>query len=273
MQIERRTALHPDEFIGTYLSRNRPVIVTDAMQSWNMQGLASVTALANEFGELPVQIYDDLFALLSVGRLKDYLARHWRDERSPSGAVVPYVRWYSKFKPVDFCWADAAFERIRTLWSMPYFLPSTGYELPHCRAPETVCPSRDAFPAKGIFISPAGARTRLHKDPWHSDAVLCQVMGRKRVRLYGPDAGCNPDAEGGPAVPRGPAQCEDFLEANEVLFIPSDWPHEVDTEIGSVSLTWNFVHSSHSREFRHYLTGGVSAEDLAVLRFFSCAVD
>ena len=44
-------------------------------------------------------------------------------------------------------------------------------------------PARGAFPARGLYLSLAGARTRLHFDPWGSDAVLCQFHGEKRVRL------------------------------------------------------------------------------------------
>ena len=48
-------------------------------------------------------------------------------------------------------------------------------------------PVEELFPAKAIFISGRGARTRLHRDPWASDAVLCQLYGSKQIVMFSPE--------------------------------------------------------------------------------------
>jgi hypothetical protein len=273
MRIERRAAFSTREFVGHYLARNRPVIVTDATCAWRLDTLKNADSLYAHFGGATVQVYDDLFALQTVCRLRDYLDKYWWPTSSPTGPI-PYVRWYAKFKPVEFCWSDAAFEELKQAWSMPYFLPAGGYALPHCPEPGVICPAHDGFPAKGIFISAPGARTRLHEDPWCSDAVLCQLMGRKRVRLFSPEQARDLALNCQDArmdVWRLPGGYEDSLEIGEVLFIPAGWLHQLDTVSGSVSLTWNFVHEAHADAFRTYLANGVSHADREVLRFFACA--
>lgn len=253
MRVERRPGLSCSEFVASYLMSSRPVVVDDAISRWPSAELTTAEFFPARFGNELVQVYDDLFELQDVCALQEYLDRYWWSK--PEGGPVPYVRWYAKFKNQDFIWADAAFAVLAPHWHNPYFLPRTGYILPRAVPGKVTDPVRDAFPGKGIFISAAGGRTRLHRDPWCSDAVLCQLSGHKRVLMYGPQR---------PAE----AEIDDILEAGEVLFIPCGWYHQVEVLTNSVSLTWNFVHAANIRRFQRYLGERHSADEEAVLAFF-----
>jgi hypothetical protein len=278
MKLDRREQLNSEAFVAEHLAAGCPVIVADAVSRWGGPDRAiSEGVFLQAFAEAEVQVYDDLFNLICVCPLHEYIGQYWH---AAPRRDVPYVRWYAKFHDTEFEWADAAFERIATYWSMPYFLPRSGYELPRCEAPHTLDPARDAFPAKGIFLSAAGARTRLHSDPWCSDAVLCQVSGRKKVVLYSPGAAPflsregelididAPDLQHFPAFPRCSPQFEDVLEPREVLYIPAGWFHHVTTLTSSISLTWNFVHGVHAARFKQYREGLLSSFDRGVLEYF-----
>ncbi|MGA8499303.1 MAG: cupin-like domain-containing protein [Xanthobacteraceae bacterium] len=278
MKLERRSKLTQSEFIERYLSPGRPVIVEDAIAQWpGSAKLLSERFFIETFASYDVQVYDDLFELLSIYSLQQYVDRYWHAAaRSP----VPYVRWYSKFRDLEFQWADDAFALLEGLWNMPYFLPSSSYELPRCHPPKIIDVARDGFPARGIFISAAGARTRLHSDPWCSDAILCQLSGRKKVVMYSPAAApdlCrdgtvidvdNPDRQSFPGFASRPPDIEDFLNQGETLYIPAGWFHHVLTVANSISLTWNFVHTVHAERFSRYRNGPLTPLDLEVMRYF-----
>lgn len=278
MKLERRSDLTQSEFIERYLSPGRPVLVEDATAQWRGSAvLLSERYFIETFASSDVQVYDDLFELLSICSLQQYVDSYWHQAARSN---VPYVRWYSKFRDLDFPWADDAFARFEGQWSMPYFLPSSDYELPKCQPPKVIDVARDGFPAKGIFISAAGARTRLHSDPWCSDAVLCQLSGRKKVVMYSPAAAQDLCREGKVVDIDGPDQrsflglasrkpdVEDFLDQGETLYIPAGWFHHVVTVANSVSLTWNFVHAVHAARFSRYRNGPLAPLDLEVMRYF-----
>jgi hypothetical protein len=44
-------------------------------------------------------------------------------------------------------------------------------------------PVTDRFPYRGLLIAARGARTRLHRDPFCTDAVVCQFHGVKKRRF------------------------------------------------------------------------------------------
>ena len=133
-------------------------------------------------------------------------------------------------------------------------------------------------PGKGLFICGTGGRTRLHIDPWGTDAVLCQLIGRKRFILYAPDqlaalsaTGVLPDraiADLAGAEPK-PA-LDQVLEPGDAIFLPGGWAHSAEALADSLSLTWNFVHSSANRRFAEYLRNSGTADP--TVAFFMGAV-
>jgi hypothetical protein len=279
MQLPRTPMLSEDEFIKMHLIANTPLIVTEAIQDWNL--FWHPDEWNKHFGQELVQVYDDLFNLMDVIPLASFLDKFMKSPEKDQNLVYrPYVRWYTKMKNIDFVWADEVFAKIADNWSLPEFLPRKDYLFPNSHD-RCVDPARDLFPAKGLFISGVGACTRLHQDPWSSDAVLCQLFGRKRVILFSPsqeylfigdkavaDLSKLNEILSSNISQISPAY-DDILQPGEVLFIPSGWYHHVISLTESISLTWNFVHRSTWNRFFRYLAATKTQSELEVLQFFS----
>lgn len=258
LPIERRNKLSIQEFMREFLKKNVPVIVTDAMSDWAILEKWSSKNIVENFGIFEVQVYDDLFNLIDITTLKDYIDTYFNKDNESRSEFVPYIRWYSTFKNLDFVWADSFFETIKHDWKRPYFLPSEDYIIPF--RSRNVNPTEDLFPARGIFISAKGAKTSYHIDPWCSDAILCQVIGSKKVVLYDPLQSSLESPE--------ITVYEDILQSGEILLIPHSWPHLVYTLTDSVSITWNFVHISTIKSFVQYLINSPPKEELEVIKYF-----
>lgn len=281
MQIERISNINIEEFKKSYLSANKPVIITDGMVSWKSTALWSPTYFCENFGDELVQIYDNLFNLIDISPLNNYIEQYFGKEDFCEVKNIPYVRWYTRLKDEDFVWADVFFEKIKPDWGQPYFLPDSNYFLPYCPSPNIVSPVHHAFPAKGIFISAKGAKTKLHQDPWCSDAILCQVYGRKDVTMYSPDQAeylskenkCididHPDLKAFPNFSKATPTFSGTLMPGEILFIPHRWFHHVSTISDSISITWNFVHASTGHAFfKHLIMNDIPQEEMVVIKFF-----
>ena len=266
-RVPRVADLAEQSFISDYLRKNRPVIVTDAMNSW--KGLERWTPenLTERFGDERVQIYGDLFRLADIKPLREYFSRYFGGKDSRTAGSAPYVRWYCHLVADNRVpWADDVFARIAEDWSRPDFFPSNSFLLPFCPATDTIDPTLDWFPARGLFISARGARTRLHADPWASDALLCQVYGEKDFVMYDPSQGPYltkdgrsvdveaPDLKTFPDFPKACVAFRDTLRPGEIVFVPAGWYHHFNSVSDSISLTWNFVHASRKHEFVSYLS-------------------
>jgi hypothetical protein len=280
MKITRKRNLDKKEFQEEYLAANKPVIVVDGMDNWPAKELWSPAYFDGKFGNEKVQVYDDLFNLINVTTLNSYLIKYFNRTDSIYGEIVPYVRWYTKLKECNFVWADEVFNKLQNDWSMPYFLPTTNYMMPYCMYPKQISTSNALFPAKGLFISAKGARTRLHYDPWASDAVLCQLYGKKKITLYSPsqkeylynNEKCididSPNLEDFPKFSLSKPDYEDILGEGEIVFFPRGWLHHVVSIEDSISLTWNFVHYSTCVSFINYLINNPPSNELEVIKWF-----
>ena len=282
MKLERKSNLTVETVIEGHLKANVPVIVTDAMESWAAKDLWTPEYLEREFGDARVQVYNDLFMLIGVRKLKDYFDRYFgREPGEASGRRPGYVRWYTRLSPEDRVpWSDESFERMKDQWTTPYFMPRSAYLLPYCGPDQTIDMNTSPFPARGLFISAKGARTALHEDPWGSDAVLCQIHGWKTLRIYCPDQKPyltqgrkavdleEPDLEAFPDFPKAKPTYEDELHPGECVFFPHGWFHHVGTESDSISLTWNFVHMSTWHAMFDYLRSDPPEEELKTIEYF-----
>jgi hypothetical protein len=281
-KIERRKNLTTEEFQEAYIRNNRPVIITDGMQNWNAKLSWNREYLLNNYGEEEVQLYDDLFNLIDVVLLKDYLYKYFNKENrnTTNEKMIPYVRWYTRLKDSSFVWSDHFFNSVKSYWQMPYFLPDKNYLLPYGGIKDRLDPTVDMFPAKGIFISGKGAKTRLHYDPWCSDAILCQIHGIKKITLYHPSKKQflskgseiididNIDYQNSTNFNKVKPDFVDLLFPGEIVFFPNNWLHHVLTLDDSISITWNFVHISTWKSFFNYLTNNPTHQELEVIRFF-----
>jgi hypothetical protein len=269
--VFRRAALHEHEFIRDHLITRAPVVVTDEIPQWPAFRSWTWDYLVKKFGQCEVDVCDDFFVPTATMTFADFVAHV--AERESHGPERAYVRWFARNGSGEGRWADDVFHALRDDWSPPRFLPTSGYIVPFAGPRDRVSASRDPFPYRALFVSAAGARTRLHLDPWASSAVLCQVAGTKHVSMWPPDQhelmlrlateqnGLDPVNEVPPAI-------QGTLNAGEVLFVPAGWWHQVDTVTDSISLTWNFLHVSVAERLRDHVRAYPDDPELAVVAYF-----
>jgi hypothetical protein len=259
--------LDVDTFVENYLTPGRPVLVRGADTGWSAPAPWSLSSLRDRFGDRKVPLYDTLFQVNSVSTFARYLGRY--TGREPSRDVPPYLRWFVRQSPMELPWSDEVFAELASDWTAPGWLPDTDFAFPRRRRTDH---ARDPFPGKGLFVCGQGGRTRLHRDPWATDAILLQTTGLKRVTLFAPEQGHlltnggavvdldRPDDERFPRWRSAEPVLEETLHPGQTLFIPADWYHTAVALEDSVSITWNFVHRTHERRFTEYLDGGGAAD-------------
>jgi hypothetical protein len=252
--VDLRRELPQDEFVARYLSSNRPVLVSDAVERWPARHW-TLAALEREFGDHAVTLQSSEFAEERVTTLRSFLRDVQRYERMstdtlPPPSALPYARNVPAGAGEDF--SAAVFARLAEGWARPYFMPVGGYVSPR----QLLCslPNYQPHPHRALYISPRGAATALHVDAGFSNALLAQIEGEKKIFLFSPAEtarlprhperrpahylrGERPDF--GNAVP-----VEITLRPGMMLFIPKYHWHEVYTLSASLSLTYNFVHAS-----------------------------
>lgn len=268
-----------DEFVEKYIAQNQPVIVQGL--DFDANGLQP-EALKIKVGDLTALLYGSLFDLEDILTLSDYID-DWFNLPGDMEENVPYVRWYNKLKDVEFAWGDEAFQRLASGWRTPSCLPTSDFLVPVSAVGAGTNPVCDAFPYRGILVAARGARTRLHRDPFCSDAVVCQFYGVKEVALYRPEraAELTQKADGtsfGGFVDVRADKMDSlsvmpdyhgFVHPGEMVYIPHGWLHDVIVVEDSVSITWNFVHRQGAKAFAHYLTNQSNNDpELEILQYF-----
>ncbi len=268
-------------FVNEYVANNRPVVIRGVdfdAKEWEPE------AMKRRIGDLTALVYGSLFDLDDIQTLEDYIDTWFgNDEMEPD---TPYVRWYNKLRDVEFAWGDEAFGRVASAWRRPACLPSTDLVLPVDRAGGTN-PVTDAFPYRGLLVAAKGARTRMHRDPFFSDAIVCMFYGTKEAALYHPDRvgeltkSADGSSFGGFVDVRENALEElsitpDYhgtIGPGEMIYIPHGWLHDVLATDDSVSITWNFVHHAGSREFLQYLEKDWDGDpEFEILQYFHRAL-
>ncbi len=264
-----------EDFVETYIANNRPVVVAGLDYD---EAAWSRAAFAERLGDLTALVYGSLFDLEDIQTLDDYLD-DWFGHPSEPGEEVPYIRWYNQLRAVEFAWGDDAFARLIGTWAAPSCLPADDLVVPIVESPD---PTRDAFPYRGVLVAAQGARTRLHRDPFCTDAVVCQFLGAKHAALYHPSRAAELAAQsdgtsyGGFVDVRGDdgalAMEPDFqgvVKPGEMIYIPHGWLHDVLVTDDSLSVTWNFIHQRGAAKYVEYLRAGPSDDpEFEILQFF-----
>lgn len=275
-EIRRVEKISKEEFLQNNITGNFPIIITDAMSDWDLSRFQP-SSLKKEFGSEFTQVYDDLFDLQNVASLESYLDANFN---KPTVDCKNYVRWYTKLKDVDFLWSDDVFDSLKDAWSHPYFLPKDELLVPLVQEGEDKSITEFRFPYKGLFISGKGSRTRLHRDPFNSNAVLCQFYGKKDITLYAPDQAefvmngddfvniIDPDLNKFPEFPSAKVHTKITLSAGEIILFPAGWFHDVTCATDSISITWNFVHASGLEKLVAHLRKNPNDSQIEILRFF-----
>ena len=264
----------PEVFATEYVGPNLPVVVEGIEfdpSRW------TVGAIRSALGAMTVLVYGSLFDLEDLQTLDEYLDDWFGLDGSESD--VPYVRWYNRLRGVDFAWGDDALAAMADAWEAPACLAGGGYLLPDDGADPTV----DAFPYRGLLVAARGSRTRLHRDPFFSDAVVCQFGGAKDAVLYRPDralellASADSSSFGGFRDIRDPQTGEptvtpDYrgvIRPGQMIYVPHGWLHDVLVIEDSLSITWNFIHRAGAAEHRHYLADDPRADsEFEILQYF-----
>lgn len=265
-QIERRAGLGEREFIREYLRQRRPVVVTDGMRNWSALEKWTPEYFKRLLGDMTVCLQGAGFQQTQRMRFADYvdLLPRFETGEAPAEQEVPYLRWSDE----DGGFTDALFRCVRGDWARPSFLPARFYLHPHVIDSD---PTTTRYPASGIYISPRGAVTKLHADSGLTNAVLCQVHGRKQCFLISPaQAHLFPDLKERRPEPldsprlrgsyAGAHVLETTLQPGDVLFIPGCWLHEVYTLNTSVSLTYNFAHVTEAARYMPFAVHYVAQE-------------
>lgn len=107
------------------------------------------------------------------------------------------------------------------------------------------------FPYGNLFIGPKGTRAFLHQDFWDSHVYIAMLQGQKQAWLFPPSSRpCLVNKEGERADVLNPnwdqfprlSEAQGFtgiIKAGDLLFLPSNWYHDVVSLSASISLSWN----------------------------------
>ena len=256
--IERIGPPARDVFRERYVRANRPVVIVGAMEGWRARGwtldylaaaageqggeiLASSTALFPDYETRPEPMAK---VKMPLRELAERAAGGW-----PGPPVVAAGETYYLYGQT---WLFEAAPWLLDDLATPPFLGGL------------------KVASTTTWVSTGGAITPLHYDL--ENGLLAQVVGEKHVVLFAPSfrdrlyfrgqdfPGMNnfdrqsqvdirhPDPARFPAF-AGAVAHEHLLRPGEMLFLPSTWPHEVETLSTSVSVGFPFAGGTATSEF------------------------
>ncbi|MBD2809940.1 cupin-like domain-containing protein [Xenorhabdus sp. Vera] len=284
--VDKVTDISVAEFSERYLMKKVPVIVADGLKDWQAKQIWSLDYFIQEFGDMSVQLQDAGFQPKSNVELRTYLqeiASLPAVELGEMGSDLDYLRYTydSFFKHLLFTWglghrvktdsfSFRAFQHIQAHWQRPYFLPESGYKIPWVQA-GPLQPNKRMCQDWGLYFSAPGACTRLHVDGMRTNAVLCQVVGRKAGWIFSEsledvvrntaegraDLSRSTDQTSGGVNQGDQHQNKDRiwqfdLLPGEIMLIPKGLSHEVHTLSPSISLTYNFLTNAEYRDYFNF---------------------
>lgn len=164
--IERRTNLSYREFAETYLYPGKPVIISDALESWPAMKKWNLDYFKDNFGDFEVTVQGELITL-----------GEFIDEVTASSTENPSRYFNGLVIPKDL---PALVDDI---------LPEVKYTLPD-RMRSNLLPFYKEPTPHGIpelLITGLGGKFKLHYDQYHLLGFVTQVFGDKEFTIYGPE--------------------------------------------------------------------------------------
>ena len=248
--VERISGAKTEKFAHEYLSGpGRPVVVTDAIDSWPAKKLWSFDHLAERAGSHRVLAMDDLVkpSLIRAISLREYALYCTQPFFSRLAEIEgerPFYITHPLIKNPELL------DEIR----QPDFINNVYLQL----TGEMLNWYHEVF--GWIYIGPANTVTALHVDHYMTHTWSAQVVGRKRFLLFSPeDLASIPD----PAVRahlmtdvfqsqpislqprRAPVAHEAVVGPGETVVFPAGWAHQVVALEPSISVSYNFVTESN----------------------------
>lgn len=290
--VQRVRDIDVRTFCSRYLETATPIIVADGCRDWRAMDAWTFDYFSAEFGDMQVRLQGQGFEARDRVVLSSYLssiAHVPPIQLGEPGPPVDYLRYTygPRFEHLLFTWGFgnrvktehftcAAYQRIVDDWALPYFLPESDYRVPWVQA-GTLQPNKRMCQDWGLYFSAPGARTRLHVDGTRTNAVICQIRGRKSGWLFSPDLeyAARQLAESGGVAAAAAADAAPSanpagtiwrfdLEPGEIMLIPKGLAHEVITLEPSISMIYNFVTSAeypaYYRQMRERGPGWVARE-------------
>lgn len=230
--VERRARLSRRVFEREYSLPRRPVIFTDATQSWAARRW-TLDSLRERAGHREIT-YRDASSKVRFGDFLEAVAQ------SKPNAPAPYARNVHVFRDLPELAEDI---RPRLVYCQPDWKSS-------CWVPKKFGFEKGL---EELFIGGAGAKfPGLHIDYWGMDAFISQIYGEKEVLLFAPDQTpflhvdpadpllCPIDNFEQPDLKRFPLYARATpvrltLHPGETLFCPNGWWHT--TAMPGVSIT------------------------------------
>lgn len=237
-KVERRSGLSRQEFLENYYAKNRPVILTDIVPQWKAHSRWTPDYLKEKYGHLDVSVQYDrdsnpLYEIEKEKHQKTMKLGEYADLVVNGGKTNQYymVPFNANILKDEF---QGLFEDVQL--SDDYFDCSLG---------------RERF---SFWFGPEGTITPLHFDLMNS--FLCQVYGRKRMRLISPNQKHlmynymsfhtpidldRPDFAKYPLF-KNVNVIDVMIHPGEAMFVPAGWWHHVTALDITISLSvMNFI--------------------------------
>lgn len=234
-EADRRDKLSVKEFKNEYLYPNRPVVITDAIDSWRAKTAWTMEFFRSRYGHLRPKIFRYDF----------------EDEYVPENVdEILLADFIDKVETLD--WEEYP-HYLRDNWRLIYDhreLRSDFEKFSYFFDWFELLPPFMRMPYPRLFIGPKGAMTPLHIDVWSTHAWLSQLVGRKRWILFPPEQvpllyDCSvrverPNFDTHPRY-REAKPIEATIGPGDTIFAPSGWAHWVYSLDATISLSGNFM--------------------------------
>lgn len=271
-QIPMRGRMGKQAFSRWLANPHSPLILSDVMGGWPAMGRWSFDYFAEHFGDFAVIANAPQFAFVAKWSVKTTLANYiayLKDPRHIEGEWIKgdldslltsgltlYAGNFNPAHPVRGR-PDEIFKDVPRL---PGFIESWFDLLDPGYAGKCQRMQSHQF----VYLSIAGGVTPLHHDFWQTHAFLAQVHGSKKVCLFAPRFMDELYRESTGDVPRlmlapqyDHITCWSAeLHPGQMLIIPSNWLHWVETLSPSITYSVDWIDGSN---WQAYVAEGTKA--------------